>query len=134
MLDTLKKRVGSFYLGVKNEISHYLKSDEGVSISEINVFLNLPQKARYVLSLSTIEPRKNLPTSLKAYQLACEALGSDDLYFVLTGAQGWGKIRSFLDEIPINIKEKIRVTGYLEDKYIPRLYEQALCLIYPSFY
>jgi len=129
-----EKRVGSFYLGVKNEISNYLKSDEEVSTSEINVFLNIPKKARYVLSLSTIEPRKNLPTSLKAYQLACETLGSDDLYFVLTGAQGWGKISGLLDEAPINIKEKIRLTGYLEDKYIPRLYEQALCLIYPSFY
>jgi glycosyltransferase involved in cell wall biosynthesis len=129
-----ENRSGIFYLGVKSEILQYLNNNEGMNASEINSMLNIPTKARYILSLSTIEPRKNLPTALRAFQFACEALGTADLYYVITGVQGWGEISSCIDKMPFKIQEKIRLTGYLEDRFIPHLYRGALCFLYPSLY
>jgi|694.fasta_scaffold155976_2 glycosyltransferase involved in cell wall biosynthesis len=130
-----ENRAGIFYPGVKKEITQHFKSNEDMNSLEVNSVLNIPQAARYILSLSAIEPRKNLPTALKAFQFACEDLGVDDLYYVITGQHGWGEeIGDCIAGMPAKIQEKIRLTGYLEDGYIPHLYRRALCFLYPSFY
>jgi glycosyltransferase involved in cell wall biosynthesis len=129
-----KTRSEVFYPGVKSEISQYLIGNGLEDISKIYDLLDIPVNAHYVLSLSTIEPRKNLTTALKAFEFASEALDPLDLYYVITGAQGWADIGTILDEVPDKIKKKIRLTGYLDDRYIPHLYRQAICLLYPSFY
>lgn len=43
---------------------------------------------RYVLALGTIEPRKDLPTLVRAFDLAAEDI--PDLRLVVAGADGWG--------------------------------------------
>jgi glycosyltransferase involved in cell wall biosynthesis len=129
-----KIRTGFFYPGVKKEVLQYLASNDSDDISKIYDLLDIPVNAHYVLSLSTIEPRKNLTTALKAFEFASEALDPLDLYYVITGAQGWADMGSVLDTVPDKIKKMIRFTGYLDDRFIPHLYRQAICLLYPSFY
>ena len=66
--------------------------------------------------------------------MANESLNSQDLYLVITGTKGWGKVEEFINDLTPELKEKIILTDYLDDKYIPNLYKSALCLLYPSFY
>ncbi|MBT8583629.1 glycosyltransferase family 4 protein [Polynucleobacter paneuropaeus] len=129
-----RARSGVFYPGVKNEIEMYLTQSGMDYLPSIYELLDIPVDAHYILSVSTIEPRKNLATSLRAFQYASEALEPLDLYFVITGAQGWVDIRGMLDEVPEWVLQKIRFSGYLDDLYIPHLYRDSICLLYPSFY
>jgi glycosyltransferase involved in cell wall biosynthesis len=93
-----------------------------------------PPNAQYVLALSTLEPRKNLATSLKAFVAACEAAPEAALYFLIGGVDGWGEQRQLLAGVPEGLKARIRLLGYVHDPDIPGLLEGAMCLLYPSLY
>jgi glycosyltransferase involved in cell wall biosynthesis len=127
------ERTGVFYLGVKNEIIKYNDKFENSNI-DIFDFLKIPKNSKYLLCLSTLEPRKNLKSSIETFRLACESLKSEDLFLVIAGTKGWGNVEEFIKDFSPIIKKKIILTGYMNDKFIPSLYQSALCLLYPSFY
>jgi glycosyltransferase involved in cell wall biosynthesis len=84
--------------------------------------------------LSTLEPRKNLVTSIKAFARVVEALPEQDVRFVVAGVDGWGDQISVLNALPANVTSRIAVTGYVADEVVPALIADALCLVYPSLY
>ncbi len=75
----------------------------------------------YLLSVATLEPRKNLGVLVSAFRL----LGRDDLKLALVGAAGWGEQPS-LDHPGI-----VRL-GYVDDDELARLYRGASAFVYPS--
>lgn len=80
----------------------------------------------YFLSVSTLEPRKNLQNLIEAYLKS-----GLDIPLVLVGRIGWKneKLIKTLADHP-----QIKIVGYVPDNELKILYQQALCLIYPSFY
>lgn len=86
---------------------------------------------KYILSLSTIEPRKNLIYLLKAFNDLKEKL--DDYILVLVGEKGWNESEVF-NFINNNLKEKIIFTGYVEEKDLKYLYSASEVFIFPSKY
>lgn len=84
-------------------------------------------KDRYILSVGTLEPRKNIKNLITAY---LKSKISEKL--VLAGNWGWED--SGLGDLIKTNSEKIILIGYVPDKDLPYLYNQALCLVYPSFY
>ena len=74
----------------------------------------------YVLTVATLEPRKNLETLLRAH-----ALLGDGLALAVVGAQGWGP-QPLLDRPGV-----IRL-GYVDDAELARLYRGASVVAYPS--
>lgn len=81
----------------------------------------------YILSVGTLEPRKNLVTLIKAY---LESGLKNKL--VLAGGIGWGAEEVFA--LASKYPDKIEVRGFVEDEDLLRLYGGAVCLVYPSFY
>jgi glycosyltransferase involved in cell wall biosynthesis len=77
--------------------------------------------APYVLSVATLEPRKNLGVLVSAFR----RLGRDDLKLALVGAAGWGEQPS-LDHPGI-----VRL-GFVDDEELARLYRGAAVFAYPS--
>lgn len=75
----------------------------------------------YVLSVATLEPRKNLDVLVSAFK----QLDSDDLKLVLVGAAGWG-------EQPILDYPRIVKLGFVEEDELARLYRGAAVFAYPS--
>lgn len=86
----------------------------------------------YILSVGTLEPRKNLATVLDAYQhLHLQYEKVPDL--VIVGASGWlTDIKRRLGQLTIT--EHVKVMGFVSDSQLQRLYEQATMLVYPSLY
>lgn len=80
----------------------------------------------FILSVGTLEPRKNLPTLISAY---LKSNLSNEL--VLVGDLGW-KNESILAKVKKS--EKIKMMGFIPDEDLVILYQHALCLVYPSFY
>lgn len=87
---------------------------------------------QYILSLSTLEPRKNLSLLINAYvQLMNEGIKLPKL--VLAGRKGW-KMDDFLSTIDTKIKDRIIFTGFIEDEDLPDVYGNAKLFIFPSMY
>lgn len=79
----------------------------------------------YFLSVSTLEPRKNLKKLIESFLKS-----GLKRKLVLAGGSGW-KNEEFFKLINEN---KIITTGYVPDEDLTVLYQQALCLVYPSLY
>jgi glycosyltransferase involved in cell wall biosynthesis len=96
----------------------------------------IPLDKRYVLSLCTIEPRKNLGFALEAFGKFVENSHADDVVFVLAGGQ-WGRFEgkwsATLAKLS-HLKDKIVHAGYIDDEDLAALYSDALMFIYPSLY
>lgn len=89
----------------------------------------------YMLSLSTLEPRKNIIQTIKCFARLVEEEAIKDISLVLVGTKGWD-FEPIFNEIAINskIRDKIIVTGYVPDEYLAPLYSGAMMFVYPSFY
>ena len=79
--------------------------------------------APYLLTVATLEPRKNLDVLVSAFRL----LARDDVKLALVGAAGWGEQPS-LDHPGI-----VRL-GYVDDDELARLYRGAAAFVYPSHF
>ena len=97
-----------------------------VSAQETRVKYLLPDK--YIMDLSTLEPRKNLQFLLEAYEGVSDQVDYD---LVLVGRKGW-----MMDEVLAKYasKDRIHITGFVEDEYVSHIYENALCFVFPSLY
>jgi glycosyltransferase involved in cell wall biosynthesis len=87
---------------------------------------------RYVLAVGTVEPRKDLPTLVAAFDLL--AAGDRDLRLVLAGPDGWGvdALVAALDRSPH--RRRIRRLGWVSDDDRLALLRGASALAYPSRY
>lgn len=89
----------------------------------------------YVLSLCTLEPRKNLTTVIRAFGNLVKQHLDLNLNLVLVGIQGW-KNRSIFEEISKDptLKSRIFFTGFVPDQDLSAIYSGATCFVYPSLY
>jgi glycosyltransferase involved in cell wall biosynthesis len=104
-------------LGARNEAVHVIPYGVG------NPFCAEGPAADgdYVLAVSTLEPRKNLPRLIEGFQRA--RLGCE-LWIV--GARGWG-------EVDVAGRD-VRWLGEVSDEELARLYRGARCAAYVSLY
>jgi glycosyltransferase involved in cell wall biosynthesis len=86
---------------------------------------------RYVLSLASIEPRKNLPRLLEAWSMIASEV-DPEIWLVIAGAAGKPHIFPDLKLGPI--PPRVHFAGFVEDEDLPALYSGALLLAYPSLY
>lgn len=89
----------------------------------------------YVLSVGTLEPRKNVPAVLRCFERLARQEHVRDLNLVLVGTPGWAfdEIFARLEEMS-DLKKRIVVTGYVEDKDLSSIYSAASMFVYPSLY
>jgi glycosyltransferase involved in cell wall biosynthesis len=78
-------------------------------------------EGRYVLAVSTLEPRKNLHRLIEGF----ERSGLEDELRIV-GARGWGHVRVGGD--------RVRWLGEVDDDELARLYRGASCAAYVSLY
>lgn len=90
--------------------------------------------SRFLLSVCTIEPRKNLRGLIKAFKIYKERNKDDDLKLVVAGGKGWdSSFFSWLEEQG-DISKDIIITGYVSDSELSELYSKSLAVAYVSFY
>jgi glycosyltransferase involved in cell wall biosynthesis len=106
-------------LGVPHERLHtaYPGVDDGFSPDGERAELGRP----FVLTVATLEPRKNLGSLIDAFRL----LGSADLTLAVVGAEGWG-------EQPQLNAPGVERLGFIPHEELPRWYRGAAVVVYPS--
>ncbi len=96
----------------------------------------VPQEQKYIFSLCTLEPRKNLVRAVKTFIKFIQENKIDDLVFVLGGGH-WDEFISLIEKEIENLgnyKNKIIRAGYIEDEDLPALYSGAEWFVYTSMY
>ena len=97
---------------------------------KIKTQYGLPDK--YILCLSTLEPRKNMRLLVKAFdELIREK--QIDIDLVLAGRKGW-LMNDLLSGLDKSVVERIHFTGFVEDEHLPYIYRNAELFVFPSVY
>lgn len=87
----------------------------------------------FIFSLSSLEPRKNIKTLLRAYAwLNSEEQANHSL--VIAGCAGWlnSDVRSVMEDLKLG--SHVKLLGYVDESDLPALYQAASLFVYPSFY
>ena len=86
----------------------------------------------FILSLGTIEPRKNLTLLLEAYRILRDR--GSDLRLVIVGKKGWLYEGFFRRLRELGLEDKITFTGFVPDADLPAIYSAADLFVFPSLY
>ncbi len=87
---------------------------------------------RFLLYLGTLEPRKNVPTLLRAYALARRRGVTEPL--VLAGGRGWGEAHLTAQLAALGLREWVRQVGFVPRDEQALWYNAATLFVYPSLY
>lgn len=98
--------------------------------------LSLPQN--FILTVGTLEPRKNLSRLLKAFALVLAQASSspaipDDLELLIVGRRGWLYEDIFATLHRLRLQSRVRILEQLETG-LPQIYNLARVFAYPSLY
>lgn len=125
------EKIVVIYSGVGEEFR--LKSERlDGEISEIKKKYDLPK--RFIFSLSTIEPRKNINGLIEAFNLLMDSNFDPELELVIAGASGWKQKSIFESWHKSKYQDKIRFIGYVEKSEKKAFYSLAEVFLYISFY
>ncbi|TGL04527.1 glycosyltransferase family 1 protein [Leptospira bouyouniensis] len=92
-------------------------------------------QGEYILSVGTLEPRKNLKNTINAF-LAMECLTDyPELKLALIGGKGWGTEREkLLGNFTLEQRNRIVFIGFVPDELFSPIYSGAMFFVYMSFY
>ncbi len=86
----------------------------------------------YLLFVGTLEPRKDVPTLVRAFARVAER--HPDALLVLAGGDGWG-VTAVEEAIAASgVGARILRTGYVPDETVPTLLRAATAAVYPALY
>ena len=88
---------------------------------------------RFILYVGTIEPRKNLPMLIEAFA-ARRRSGDLPHQLVCAGPYGWlsADVERLLQRL--QLKDAVRITGYVPFADLPAIYSLAEMFVFPSVY
>lgn len=84
----------------------------------------------FVLFVGTLEPRKDVPTLVRAFDHL--AARHDTLSLVLAGGAGWGADAVAAAVAGARYRDRVRLVGYVADEALPALLRGAAVVAYPS--
>lgn len=123
-----ENKTGVAYPGVD------VKEVVGASLKTPSIFIQNIKKP-YLLSVSTIEPRKNYPFLLEAFKAYRKLTTNFRMYWVIAGKIGWEK-ESFLTELKKEIEEynDIILLDNVNDVDLHNLYKNCEIFLFASVY
>lgn len=88
----------------------------------------------FILYVGTLEPRKNIATLIRAFDLLKKDRRNDDLELWLIGQRGWKneQIDRALESSPH--LDSIHLKGYVPLKRLKKAYQNCSVFVYPSLY
>ena len=110
--------------------SAHLKPAARVDVDRVRQRYGLPES--FVVTVGTIEPRKNLSRLLDALMIARRS--GHDVGLVIVGSKGW-LYEGFYRKLEQHEgREHVLVTGYLPDEDLAAVYSAAQLCVVPSLY
>jgi len=88
----------------------------------------------FLLAVGTIEPRKNLPLLVEAFEEVLRARPGAGLRLVVAGRRGWLEEALFARLEGSPARDRVVLTGYVSDADLRALYASCRAFVYPSVY
>ncbi len=88
--------------------------------------------APFVLTVGTLQPRKNHLTLVRAFAQVARRL--PDLQLVIAGGKGWMYDAVTAEVARLNLAQRVRFIGFVDDADLPDLYRAARVFAFPSLY
>ncbi len=88
---------------------------------------------KYILSVGTLEPRKNFSLLVESFALL-RKWKIDDYRLVIAGEKGWKYDQIFRTVRDLGLEDEVRFLGYVPTEDLPLLYRGAELFVYPSLY
>lgn len=88
---------------------------------------------RYLLHVGNLEPKKNLPRVIRAFDRVKRMPGGGDLSLVIAGKKGWLYDEIFRTANGVSASA-IRFLGYVPRDEMSAIYAGASCFVFPSIY
>ncbi|MDP2647988.1 MAG: glycosyltransferase family 1 protein [Candidatus Yanofskybacteria bacterium] len=89
---------------------------------------------RFILSVATLEPRKNTVGLIKAFEMLKRGQGFEDCHLIIAGGKGWRYREVFMTAVNSEFSKQIIFTNQLWDWELPFYYSAASVFVYPSFF
>ncbi len=123
LLDVPEERVSVLYAGVEPRFRPIGERDE---LERVRRKYNLPP--RFVLSVGTVQPRKNYGRLIAAFA----RLPDTGLSLVIAGGRGW--MYEEVEEAARAMGNRVKLIGFVDDADLPALYTLAEVFALPSLY
>lgn len=88
----------------------------------------------FLLTVGTIEPRKNIGTLVRSFANVMRGDPNRKLQLVVAGGEGWLTSDFFKQVKKSGVADRIVFAGYLYDDDLRALYSSCLIFVYPSIY
>lgn len=132
-----KNEVIKYYPKVRNKIDVIYNgfndfSREEIMVSNIRDNIRNLKNSNYILTVSTISPRKNIDGFIKAFNFIKDRI--TDYKLIIAGKNGWmyKSVHELVDDL--ELKDRVLFTGKVNDDELKFLYKNAKLFVYPSFY
>jgi glycosyltransferase involved in cell wall biosynthesis len=134
--ESSKEGISSVFPHTANKIVNIKAAlPEGFSLkpeqNPIDVCSSLKIKTPFLLSVGSLEPRKNLLFTLRSLELL---LKEKNLQLVLVGRNAWGTDEVSTQITRLGLQNQIVRTGYISTQQLNSLYSTAKAFIFPSLY
>jgi len=121
----------------KIQVIHSAVSADFKPIKDRNILEEVKLKYRtgkqFILDVGTLEPRKNLPFLVRAFNLAIKEHNIPH-NLVLSGKKGWYYEGLFKLVKELKLSNRVIFAGYVPEGDLPALYSAADLFAYPSMY
>ncbi|HAJ06570.1 MAG TPA: glycosyltransferase family 1 protein [Chloroflexi bacterium] len=121
------EKVSVIYPGVSSDFRPVSNINE---CEKVRIKYNLGDQP-FVLSVGTLQPRKNHSMLIRAFDLA---LRDSNYNLVLAGGVGWEYDEVFELVRKLDLKERVLFPGFVEDLDLPALYSSSSIMGFPSIY
>jgi glycosyltransferase involved in cell wall biosynthesis len=113
--------------------AHFAPVEDEKEIKLVRERYNI--RGDYILSVGSIQPRKNLVRLISAYSALRRARSQVKLpQLVLVGKRAWLYDATLRAIAECGIADLTVLTGYVTEADLPALYTGALCFVYPSYF
>ena len=131
-----KNELNKHYKNLENKISVVYNgfnklSDNSLNEENISTKIKEMSSKNYILTVSTISPRKNIQTLIKAFNLIKDEC---DVNLIVVGSNGWLYEDIYKMVEQMNIKHRVIFTCKINDDELKLLYKNSKVFVYPSIY
>lgn len=123
-----ERKIKVVYSGVSED---FLREHTREELWFVKAKYHLPD--RFILSLSTIEPRKNVHGIIRAFEILC-GVSDTPHRLIIAGKPGWLCKNAFRAIKECKYRNDIQYVGFVDDTDKPALYKLASLFVYPSMY
>ncbi len=148
---SLSKKIIADSVSTRNDIIKFFNTDPGkvevIHLAADAIFRKLPKKEldpgiikkfnidkKYIFSVGTIEPRKDFPTLIRAFNQVKDTGKDPGCKLVIAGRTGWKSEATYRERELSPYRDDILFIGKVSDTELIQLYNQAELFIYPSLF